>query len=893
MSHTALITTEKKHEYPILIVDKKGDIGEALAKELEVESLVVFVSQKDLISEENIVHVPFKKRVPTIPDNKYSHIFVIDEYLEFADSTIKSFVKKAKMDDAMLVFCTNSQTPREAFLKKLLESYKNTKVILLGDIFSESKIFNINSDINKFIYQAKKYRRIEVPGDGTSQTNPVFFKDVILGILETVFSDQENHNLYYLFPRSIVTLIGLSNMFQRIDPEIKIDFIKETEKKQKNFFPVMGGIYLLSEKYDLFSKLKQVDLSSPSQAGEEVVGQYHPNEKSNTKINLSAVVFFLLIFLLLPLFFTIIFSFVGVNSLYSVKSSFEKNNLTMAKASASLAVASFNLSEKSISVLSEEAGLIGQKNKVEEYRKKISSAENISEGILSLIEASEKLKNVLSGKSKDPDKEFNNIILDFKKSFYIYNKEKDSGIIPVSVSKKVKDLINISSATIDFWPDILGFNKDKTYLILFQNNMELRPGGGFIGSYAIVHMRKGSIKDFKIYDVYDADGQLKAHIEPPFPVRRYLPSPHWYLRDSNFNVDFSKGAVASAIFLNSEMHQQVDGIIGVDLSFIKNLIEVTGPIKVPDYNETITTDNFYQITQSHAEKDFFPGSTQKKDFLKSFYNSLLLSLSENNKLSYMSLFNNLTTSIYEKHVLFAFNNPNEQALFSVNGWSSALVDDRKNEDNNINDFIGINEANLGANKVNYYISRSLSQKVNISKDGKISEEINVALKNNADVSMGERGNYKNYIRFILPVNTKISSIEIDEKEQKLIDAITDPVIYEKKNFATPSALEVYKEKQGSNDIYGFLINLKAGELKTIKLEYTLDKTVNLLKENTYSLKIFKQPGVDFIPYEYSLSTPEDVRVVNSTAGLKEESGRLYYSNQITKDTEIRLDFSPK
>jgi len=65
--------------------------------------------------------------------------------------------------------------------------------------------------------------------------------------------------------------------------------------------------------------------------------------------------------------------------------------------------------------------------------------------------------------------------------------------------------------------------------------MELRPGGGFIGSYGILTMDKGKVSDFKIHDVYDADGKLKASIEPQFPVRRYLKLPHLFLRDSNFS----------------------------------------------------------------------------------------------------------------------------------------------------------------------------------------------------------------------------------------------------------------------------------------------------------------------------------------------------------------------
>lgn len=486
------------------------------------------------------------------------------------------------------------------------------------------------------------------------------------------------------------------------------------------------------------------------------------------------------------------------------------------------------------------------------------------------------------------------MIIDFKNAFYIYNKEKESGIIPSSINQRLSDVVKISSATIDFWPDIFGFNGQKTYLLLFQNNMELRPGGGFIGSYGILTLDKGKIQNFKIYDVYDADGQLKAHVEPPFPIRRHLPSVHWYLRDSNFNIDFSKGAVASAIFLNSEMHQPVDGVIGVDLSFIKNLLLIAGPVIVSDYRETVSADNFYQITQSHVEKDFFPGSTQKKDFLRSFYNSLQLSLNENKQISYLSLFNTLANSIYEKHVLFAFNNPNKQALFAVNGWSSALIDDRKNKDDSINDFIGINEANLGANKVNYFITRSLSQKVNILDDGTVSEDLTIAIKNTAEKNTSTKGNYKNYLRIIVPFNTELKKIIIDAKEQKIINAVVDPAVYEKKNFIPPVGLEVYKEEQGKNTIYGFLVNLDAQDLRTIQIQYNLDEKLDLSsKQTNYSLKIFKQPGVDLFPYEFSLHYPESIGIVKSSEDIKNQEGKSIFSSQITRDREITVSLSPK
>ena len=103
MNIPAFETTEKKHEYPILIVDKLGILGEALAKEISSESLVIFVSSRK-IENDNIIHIPYVKKIPTIPDNTYSHIFIIDEYGVISKEFISSFIKKHGMITLFLLF---------------------------------------------------------------------------------------------------------------------------------------------------------------------------------------------------------------------------------------------------------------------------------------------------------------------------------------------------------------------------------------------------------------------------------------------------------------------------------------------------------------------------------------------------------------------------------------------------------------------------------------------------------------------------------------------------------------------------------------------------------------------------------------------------------------------
>jgi hypothetical protein len=88
-------------------------------------------------------------------------------------------------------------------------------------------------------------------------------------------------------------------------------------------------------------------------------------------------------------------------------------------------------------------------------------------------------------------------------------------------------------------PSILGKDGIKTYLILFQNNMELRPTGGFIGSYGLATFDSGRLTDLTINDVYSADGQLNGHVEPPAPIKDYLGEANWWLQGFKLGSGFS------------------------------------------------------------------------------------------------------------------------------------------------------------------------------------------------------------------------------------------------------------------------------------------------------------------------------------------------------------------
>lgn len=889
MSTPALVTNELKSELPILIVDKIGLLGEALAESVKQESLVILVSSKRF-EDPNVIHIPYDKKIPSIPDNTYSHIFLIDEDGILSKKIITPFVKKAEHDDSELILVIRKDMADRAYASNFISSYKKNKLVVTGDIFMQDVIFDQRTPINKIIKQVSTSRRIEVPGDGTFSIFPVFLEDAIWGVLQAGFIEKDER-LFTLYPKDH-SFLSVSRIFQKIDPELKINFVSSDAKPTNT--EELDGKDILGE-YDLESKIKKLKLDKEL---EEIKRE---EEKESFKLQMPqkinrfivAAIFTIVLVLVFPVLFTLATFASGGIFLQLAKSQAEGGRLESSKNFVNTSYYLFTFSHASSSLLAREAKVLGLENKAGELVNKIETGKEASHVALKLFEDLGNIRQIFLGQSEISEDEFSKIVNDFKSTLVFYQKQKESGAIPASFGKNIDEIVSFSSATVESWPEIFGFKGQRKYLILLQNNMELRPGGGFIGSFALATMNKGRLVDFKIYDVYDADGQLKGHIEPPFPIRRYMEMPNWFLRDSNFNVDFSTSALSSAVFLKEELNETVDGVIAVDLTFVRNLLSVIGEVKVIDYNEVVNSDNLFQVTQKRVEDNFFPGSTQKKNFLKSLYLAIQTKLSEDTTIPYLNLLQSVMNSVSEKHLMFAFNKKDIQGVFSVNNWGGTLFDSRTKE-NSVNDFIGVSEANFGGNKVNYYISRSSSLISSIAANGEITNTYKISFKNNAPKSLLDKGVYKNYLRFILPEGITISRIDIDGKQQVIREAITEPDLYEAENFRPPQGLEVYQTQEASKSVLGFLVNVEPEVLREITLTYKLKDKIDINEPTLkYSIKVYKQPGVDSIPFGLSINLPENLTAVDHPQNTTIKENRASLAENIVKDSEFLFTLSKK
>jgi len=329
-----------------------------------------------------------------------------------------------------------------------------------------------------------------------------------------------------------------------------------------------------------------------------------------------------------------------------------------------------------------------------------------------------------------------------------------------------QEYISLSLKVLGSFENILAKDGDKLYAIFFANDREIRPGGGFIGSFALVKMKNTQIQEWKVYDVYDADGQLKARVPPPEPISKYLQQPFYFLRDSAFTPDTPTNVVVAEDFLQKELGiSKLDGAITVTFSSIEKLLGDIGAVYLSEYQDTISNENIYIKTQLYAENDFFPGSIQKKDFLDALSTQLLLQMAEP-KTAFKAI-ESMRSSLDQKLITAYFRDTDTQALFDAMYWSgrqlppACLYQNVPTEATCIPLYLFPVEANLGVNKANAFVNRDYELKVRVLTDGIIETEFITHFTNESYPDVFPGGPYKNYYQVFFPPDITIQSIMID------------------------------------------------------------------------------------------------------------------------------------
>lgn len=435
-------------------------------------------------------------------------------------------------------------------------------------------------------------------------------------------------------------------------------------------------------------------------------------------------------------------------------------------------------------------------------------------------------------------------------------------------------------------PVLLAEGERKQYVVLLQNNSELRPTGGFIGSFAVLTVADGVFENFEVMDVYDADGQLDGYVTPPVEIVEHLGEPQWWLRDVNWSPDFPTVSTQAQWFLDKEIRLQPDGVIGINMEVAKKLLAVTGPIQLVDFDAVVTQDTLYSQAQTYAEINFFPGSKQKKDFLSAVATHLFdkLSRGDTNKLKILQAFYN---SAEEAQLFVSLNDERAQQAFVNLGWSGALLTPDCPPPFHLQtcvmDTVMQVEANVGVNKANQFIEREIDHEVQLqlarNDEGKrvvvARHERRVTFTNAAQSTAWPEGAYKQYFRLFMPMSGRLESVKIDGTEID-ISVVREQTEGKKRSFGFPITVPIrsstvvevaYQVEQeisgGSSSIgeAGLTANNLASDENLAGEGALVNQPTNQSGAFVYSFFEQKQSGVSDDLIRHTISVPSGIEVL--------------------------------
>jgi hypothetical protein len=890
MTAPRLVTASQERKTPVLLIDSNGVLAEHLATELSHEFLPVLVSGREPSRElaNSSIYIPLKRTPPRLPDNTFSYIFVVYNGESVIRGMLPVLLAKAKEMRATIVIAMSMYHATEHAAKQLLSQGDLVKVVLLGEVFGERALPNYG--FNELLDGVETTGTLHIAGNGLVSLYPVHIVDAVQGILKVAFGNQGSSFFYLLFPKYEVTPLALMRLLKKQHPLLSVVFHSKQKMKSAPFYMPPEGLLLLPEAYPLGKRLQTITLPKRQPATKRQAKRHIKSIRLVSPGKGLSVGFLFIIIFLFPLLIVAGSAMAGGVMLTQAIRAIERNDLVQAEQYVVLGKQAFGMGNTT-------AGLLPKVGFVDSMQETMQLGEQVGEVGVTVVAGLREYAAIFENPNGEKKGQFIEATNKMKQAAFTLKQLQAEDKIPEPYKSQLSSYelpIQYFLTMADVMPYVLGFEKEMVYLVLFQNNMELRPGGGFIGSYGLLRVRNAQIADFTIHDVYDADGKLLEHIEPPFFLRRYLGVKHLFLRDSNTATDFPKSAKQAAHILNLETGDRVDGVIGIDTQMLKKLLAVTGPITIPEYSESVSADNFFDRLESRAQDNFFPGSTQKKDYLRSVAAALKEQLITKKKIGSPQLVKVLAEAVEQKHLMFAFPDHAVQSVFTVNDMAGALWDTRAQKTGVINDFLQISEANIGLNKTNFYLQRFIEHEVKITPDGGVIGAVTLTYTNSATSNSKFGGDYKQYLRFYLPKGTELVSVKVGGSDIPVTAAVTDPAVYEQARFTPPSGLEVESVQEAGKQTFGFLTIIPTATTQKVTIVYREPSLPTPIPPSfTYDLKVLKQQGTLQDPYVFRMAFPEGYTILTPPDDMTIDGTSAFQTRTLAEDFDFSLQFSRK
>ncbi|MCD8485104.1 DUF4012 domain-containing protein [Candidatus Woesebacteria bacterium] len=416
--------------------------------------------------------------------------------------------------------------------------------------------------------------------------------------------------------------------------------------------------------------------------------------------------------------------------------------------------------------------------------------------------------------------------------------------------------LNEARPAVERLPEVAGAEERRKYLVIFQNDNELRPTGGFMTAYAVVYVEDAKVTPEKSDDIYELDQKFRN--KPPIPeeLGRFLITENtWNLRDMNIDPNF-KNSMETFYEYYQEVPGEpddIDGIIAVDTVVLEKIVEIIGPVEVPGYG-TFSAQNLEicdcpQIIYALSEIIDRPTPyirEDRKGILAPMMQAIIQKVYATERTKWPQLAELLWQSVEGHHVQMYFMNEEDQAAAELIGAAGIIP-----ELPETGDYLTVIDANLAGAKSNLFVETSGEIDVRDITDGRVRKQVELTYRNthppsNCNLEAGQlclNGMLNDWTRWYVPKGVEVEEVlgleedyrvDTSHEEFDIIEGIfrVSPlgqtkvrITYTVPYQGESDAYMLRMQKQGGTDDFPYVVTTPWGQS-----EFILDKDRDIVVE---------------------------------------------------------------
>ena len=442
-------------------------------------------------------------------------------------------------------------------------------------------------------------------------------------------------------------------------------------------------------------------------------------------------------------------------------------------------------------------------------------------------------------------------------------------------------------------PELAGVDGPRTYLLLVQNQDELRATGGFISAVAQVTVEQGAVTALQFQDSYAVDDFTRVYPDPPAPLLEYMLSELWVFRDSNWSPDFPTSARAAVALYKISREVEIDGVIALDQRAIQLLIDAIGPLQVKGQSKPLTGQNVIEMVQQAwgagqgEQQDWW---WHRKDFMIAALGAIVERFEGGlGQEGLARLARAVHRSLQERHLIVYVEEREAAALLAGLGWDGAIRQ-------TTGDYVMVVDANVGFNKANVHVEQRLEYAVDLTNlaqpratlivshthllPPRAAPCLHTPRYDETYALMSERC-YWNYLRVYVPAGSRLVHSTPHEVPGALLLS----------GRASPARVAVGPPECG-RDVWATFLLLQPAETLTTRFDYVLPPGALQIdgRQVTYRLTVQKQPGTLAVPLRVRIALAGRAVIVRQSPGAVVSGATIEYELALDTDRVLELVF---